>query len=73
MASRLTMLEKIKEGYVVLCSRHDDEFTFVVRRLGPSVECPHCGTTVPGAELATDYYVADTDAGMPPHLTPAEA
>lgn len=29
---------------------------FVVRRLGPSVECPVCGRTAAANELADDYF-----------------
>jgi hypothetical protein len=44
---------KIPEGYVLLCDRCDE--AFLARRLGPSVECPHCGHTDIPADLMTDY------------------
>jgi hypothetical protein len=35
----------VTEGYVILCSQNGDEYSFLVKSLGISVECPHCGAT----------------------------
>jgi hypothetical protein len=47
---------RLPEGYVVLCTADSDPHTFLVRRLGLSVECPKCGRTALSAELAAAYY-----------------
>jgi hypothetical protein len=47
---------KIPEGYVVLCEPNDEPHSFIVRRLGPSVECPQCGRTALSANLIAAYY-----------------
>lgn len=57
-ASRLTVAGKLPEGYVILCNLDGDEYSFLVRLLGISVECPHCGVTRCGTELAEEYYLA---------------
>lgn len=46
---------KISEGYVILCRARAEEHTFVVRTLGPAVECPKCGNTALSGDLATDF------------------
>jgi hypothetical protein len=46
---------KITEGYVILCHNKADEHVFIVRTLGPAVECPKCGSTALSGDLATDY------------------
>ena len=46
---------KITEGYVILCHNQDEEHVFIVRSLGPAVECPKCGSTALSGDLATDY------------------
>jgi hypothetical protein len=47
---------KIPEGYVVLCAPNGETHSFIVRRLGPSVECPQCGRTALSANLIAAYY-----------------
>jgi hypothetical protein len=37
--------DKITEGYVILCHNKTEEHVFIVRTLGPAVECPKCGST----------------------------
>jgi hypothetical protein len=46
---------KIAEGYVILCNNKAEEHIFIVRTLGPAVECPKCGSTALSGDLATDY------------------
>lgn len=46
---------KIAEGYVILCDRKNEEHIFIVCNLGPSVECPTCGSTALSGDLATDF------------------
>ena len=47
---------KLPEGYVVLCTPNGEAHSFVVRRLGPSIECPQCGRTALSANLIVAYY-----------------
>jgi hypothetical protein len=56
-AAPLTVVGKLPQGYIILC-RHDGdgEYAFLVRALGISVECPHCGATRCGAEMAQEYH-----------------
>ena len=46
---------KLAEGYVILCDSKAEEHVFIVRNLGPAVECPKCGSTALSGDLATDY------------------
>lgn len=46
---------KIAEGYVILCDSKTEEHVFIVRTLGPAVECPKCGSTALSGDLATDF------------------
>jgi hypothetical protein len=43
--TRLSVIGRLPEGYVILCSQNGDEYSFLVKSLGISVECPHCGAT----------------------------
>lgn len=54
--ARLTVVGRLPEGYVILCSPGGDEYSFLVKSLGISVECPHCGATRCGPELAAENY-----------------
>jgi hypothetical protein len=47
---------KLTEGYVVICARNGEPHSFLVRRLGLSVECPQCGRTALSANLIAAYY-----------------
>ena len=47
---------RLPEGYVVVCTAGGDPHSFLVRRLGPSVECPDCGRTALSAKLLEIYY-----------------
>ena len=47
--------DKITEGYVILCHNKTEEHVFIVRTLGPAVECPKCGSTALSGDLATDF------------------
>jgi hypothetical protein len=47
---------KIPDGYVALCASNGEAHSFIVRRLGPSVECPQCGRTALSASLIAAYY-----------------
>ena len=48
---------KLPEGYVVLCGGRERGHTFLVRQLGPSVECDQCGQTALSVDLVTDFFV----------------
>ena len=61
MTRHLAIEGKLPEGYVIVCSRSGDEYSFLVRNLGLSVECPHCGTTVGSVDLAQEYYLEKAD------------
>ena len=47
---------RLPEGYVVLCTADSDPHSFLVRRLGLSVECPQCGRTALSSDLVSAYY-----------------
>lgn len=65
---------KITEGYVILCNEKSDEHVFIVRNLGPSVECPRCGSTALSGDLATDFVRRNREAnGVNGHKAPAFA
>ena len=49
---------RITSGYIINC---ECEQSFLVSRLGISVECPHCGDLAIGTELAMQFYVANDD------------
>jgi len=78
----LTVVGRLPEGYIILCSQNGDEYSFLVKSLGISVECPHCGATRCGPELATENYDAEAAvtegngafiASQPFHLPAGEA
>jgi hypothetical protein len=48
--------DRIPGGYVFVCSRRDEEHSFLLRKLGPSIECPNCGRTALSASLLNAYY-----------------
>src|SRR5262249_27762491 len=47
--------DRLPEEYVVVCAGDDEEQSFLLRKLGPSIECPQCGRTAPSA-LWLDAY-----------------
>ena len=51
---------RLPQGYVVVCTNGDDSHSFLVRRLGPSVECPACGHTALSTDLLQAYYERDS-------------
>jgi hypothetical protein len=53
----LAVVGRLPEGYIILCNHKGDEYSFLVKSLGISVECPHCGATRCGPELAADSYL----------------
>jgi hypothetical protein len=55
-AAPLTVVGKLPQGYIILCGHHGDDYAFLVRSLGISVECPHCGATRCGPEMAQEYH-----------------
>ncbi len=48
--------ERLSEGFVIVCAAADGEHSFVLRRLGPSIECPRCGRTALSSQLIDAYY-----------------
>ncbi len=56
---RLRIDGRLPDGYVLLC---DCSNAFVRERLSLTVECPQCGATAFGAELATDFTLAEKRA-----------
>jgi hypothetical protein len=52
---------KLPEGYVAICAPSGEAHSFIVRRLGPSVECPQCGRTALSANLIAAYYERMSD------------
>lgn len=52
----LAVVGRLPEGYIILCNHNGDQYSFLVKSLGISVECPHCGATRCGPDLAADSY-----------------
>lgn len=48
---------KISAGYAIVCNCGA---AFAAERLGVAVECPSCGRTALGADIAVDYYLRGT-------------
>ncbi len=48
----LRIIGRLPEGHIIMCRHGGDDYTFLVRSLGISVECPRCGATCRGTELA---------------------
>ena len=70
--TRLSVVGRLPEGYVILCSQNGDEYSFLVKSLGISVECPHCGATRCGPELAAENYI-DAEASLDTYDDPIGA
>jgi hypothetical protein len=56
-SARLSVVGRLPEGYVILCELDGEEYSFLAKTLGISVECPHCGATRHGVELAQEYFL----------------
>jgi hypothetical protein len=48
--------ERLSEGFVIVCAGDGGEHSFVLRGLGPSIECPQCGRTALSSQLIDAYY-----------------
>lgn len=48
--------ERLPGGFVIVCADDRAEHSFLLRRLGPSIECPHCGRTALSSRLIDAYY-----------------
>ena len=48
--------ERLSEGFVAVCDGGGGEHSFVLRGLGPSIECPLCGRTALSSQLVDAYY-----------------
>ena len=48
--------ERLSEGFVIVCADDGGGHSFVLRRLGPSIECPRCGRTALSSQLIDAYY-----------------
>jgi hypothetical protein len=56
----LAVIGRLPEGYIILCKHNGEEYSFLVKTLGISVKCPHCGATRCGPELAAESYLGTT-------------
>ena len=45
---------RLSEGHQIRCAQGH---VFLVRALGPSVECPRCGETALSTDLATAFFL----------------
>ena len=45
---------RLSQGHKIRCAHGH---VFIVRSLGPSVECPKCGETALSTDLATAFYL----------------
>lgn len=48
--------ERLSEGFIIVCADGTGEHSFVLRGLGPSIECPQCGRTALSSQLVDAYY-----------------
>jgi hypothetical protein len=48
--------DRIPDGYVFVCSGNGAEHSFLLPKLGPSIECPRCGRTALSPALLDAYY-----------------
>ena len=53
---------RLPEGHVLLCTGGGSDHSFLVRRLGLSVECPNCGQIALSVRLVADFYQRGLDA-----------
>jgi hypothetical protein len=53
---------RLPEGHVLVCSGDGSEHSFLVHRLGLSVECPRCGQTAVSVHLVAEFYQRGLDA-----------
>jgi hypothetical protein len=53
---------RLPQGYVVICNADNHSHSFLVKQLGPSVECPKCGRTALSTELATAFVESRQEA-----------
>jgi hypothetical protein len=61
VSPKLMIDGKLPEGYVILCKAKDEDHTFLVRRLGLSVECPRCGSTALSTGLAQEFWLRENN------------
>src|SRR5262245_44034912 len=47
---------RLPQGNIIICTGHGDEHSFLVHRLGLSVECPTCGQIGLSVDLVADFY-----------------
>jgi hypothetical protein len=67
---------RLPQGYVVICSSGHPARSFLVKRLGPSVECPACGCTALSPDLAAAFHLRsaqDAVIAMPSRKPPRSA
>jgi len=48
--------DRLPDGYVIVCAGGGGEHSFLLSKLGPSIECPRCGRTALSASLLDAYY-----------------
>ena len=53
---------RLPQGYVVISNAEHHSHSFLVKQLGPSVECPKCGRTELSTELATAFIASRKEA-----------
>src|SRR5262249_59969078 len=61
---RMTMRldARLPQGNIIICTGHGDEHSFLVHRLGLSVECPTCGQIGLSVDLVADFYRRQMEA-----------
>jgi hypothetical protein len=58
----MRLLARLSLGNVMLCTGNGDVHSFLVRRLGLSVECPTCGQVALSVDLLAEFYRPPKDA-----------
>jgi hypothetical protein len=58
----MRLLARLSLGNVMLCAGNGTQHSFLVRRLGLSVECPTCGQVALSVDLLADFYRPPAEA-----------
>src|SRR5262249_1136325 len=53
---------RLPQGNIIICAGRGDEHSFLVNRLGLSVECPTCGQIGLSVDLVADFYRRQMEA-----------
>lgn len=55
---------RLPKGNVLVCAGKGDDHSFILRRLGLSVECPRCGQIALSVDLVADFYTRSMEGSV---------